>query len=83
MQVIPLCYMGPKSKDDKAARIGLLPILLRIDRKSKWIFAHMDPSKGLDAHATKMMNREMRLSGNSRMVFKSDREPSIMVPWKL
>ena len=42
------------------------------------IFAHMPPSKGLDAHAIKMMNREMRLSGYSWMVFKSDQESSIV-----
>jgi hypothetical protein len=55
-----------------------LPILVGIDRRTKWIFAHMVPSKGLDAHAIKMMQREVRLSGYSRMILKSDQEPSIL-----
>ena len=70
--------MGLKSKDDKSARIDSLPILVGIDRRTKWIFAHMVPAEGLDAHAIKMMQREIRLSGYSRMVSKSDQDPSIL-----
>ena len=76
--VISVDYMGPKSKDDKSAKIDSLPILVGVDRKSKWIFAHMVPSKGLDPHAIKMMSREIRLAGYSTMVIKSDQEPSIL-----
>ena len=76
--VISVDYMGPKSKEDKSAKIDSLPILVGIDRKTKWVFAHMVPSKGLDAHAIKMMQREIRLAGYSRLVLKSDQEPSIL-----
>ena len=30
-------YMGPKSKEDKSAKIDSLPILVGVDRKSKWV----------------------------------------------
>ena len=61
--VISIDYMGPKSKDDKSAKIDSLPILVGIDRRTKWIFAHMVLAKGLDVHAVKMVQREIRLSG--------------------
>ena len=64
-------YMGPKSKDDKTAKIDSLPIIVGVHRKSKWTFAHMVPSKGLDVHAVKMVNREIRLTGYSKMILKS------------
>ena len=76
--VISMDYMGPKSRDHKADKIDSLPILVGVDRKSKWVFAHMVPNKGLDPHAVKMVNREIRLAGYSRMIFKSDQEPSIL-----
>ena len=76
--VISVDYMGPKSKDFKSERIASLPILVGIDKQSKWVFAHMVPSKGPDAHAIKMMSREMQLAGCSRLILKSDQEPSIL-----
>ena len=76
--VISVDYTGPKSKQDKSANVDALPIVVGVDEKSKWVFAHMIPSKGLDPHAVKMMSREIRLSGYSRMIFKSDQEPSIL-----
>ena len=56
--VISVDYMGPKSKDQKSEKIDSLPILVGVDRKSKWLFAHMVPKKGHDAHAIKIMSRE-------------------------
>ena len=38
----------------------------------------MVPIKGPDANAVKMMNREMRLSGYLRMVFKTDQGPLML-----
>ena len=61
--VISMDYMGPKSKNDKSAKIDSLHIIAGIDRKSKFPFAHMVPNKGLDPHAIKMVSREIRLSG--------------------
>ena len=52
-------YVGPKSKNDKSAKIDSLPIMVRIDQKIKSIFARMVPSKGLDAHVIKMFSREI------------------------
>ena len=37
----------------------------------------MVPSKGVEPHAVKVINREIKLSGYIRMTFKSDQEPSI------
>ena len=76
--VISIDYMGPKSKDQKSEKIDSLPILIGIDRKSKWLFAHMVPKKGHDAHAIKIMSREIRLSGYTSMILKSDQEPAIL-----
>ena len=70
-------YMGPKSKNDKSEKIESLPILVGVDGL-KWKCAHMVPSKGLDPHAIKMIVREVKLSGYSRMILKSDQEPSIL-----
>ena len=76
--VISLDYMGPKSKDDKTEKLDSLPIICGVDRKPKWAIAHMVPRKGVDAHAVKMVNREIRLAGYSTMILKSDQEPSIL-----
>ena len=70
-------YMGPKSKEDKSENIDSLPILVGVDGL-KWKCAHMVPKKGLDPHAIKMVVREIRLSGYSRVIVKSDQEPSIL-----
>jgi len=61
--------------DDQA--IASLPILTGIDRRTKLVFAHMVPKKGHDAQAIKQLAREIKLSGYSRLVLKSDQEPSI------
>ena len=79
--VISIDYMGPKSKffatlsDDN--EFDSLPILAGIDRRTKWTFAHMVPKKGYDAQAIKMLAREIKLSGYTRLTIKSDQEPSI------
>ena len=44
-------YMGPKSKNDKSHKMDSLPILVGIDRRPKWITAHMVPTKGPDAQS--------------------------------
>ena len=77
--VISFDYMGPKSKEDKSEKIKSLQILVEVDRTSKWVFAHMVPKKGLDAHAIKIVGREIRLAGYWRMAFKSDQEPYIYI----
>ena len=38
----------------------------------------MVSSKGLDAHAVKMVTREVRMSGYPRLISKSDQEPCIL-----
>ena len=58
MPVIAIEYVGMESKGDGSAKIDSLPILV-----VKWLFAFMVPSKRLDPHAVKMMNREFRSSG--------------------
>ena len=75
--VISVDYMGPKSKEDKSAKLDSLPILVGVDGKSERVCAHMVPSKGFDPHAVKMVSREIRPSGYSRMIFKLDQYPSI------
>ena len=75
--MISLDYMGPKSKADKSDPIDSLPIIAGVDRKHKYPFAHMVPKKGHDAHAIKMVSREIKLSGHSRLTIKSDQESSI------
>ena len=54
-----------------------LPILVGVDGL-KWKCAHMVPKKGLDPHAIKVLVREIKLSGYSRVVMKSGQEPSIL-----
>ena len=73
--------MGPKSKEDKSEKLDSLPILIGSDRKSKWKIANMVPRKGHDHHAIKMVAREIRISGYSKMVLKSDQEPAIQRLW--
>ena len=75
--VISFDYMGPKTKEDKSEKMDSLPILVGSDRKSKWKIAHMVSRKGHDPHAIKMIAREIRISGYSKMVWKSDQEPAI------
>ena len=77
---ISMDYMGPKSKGDKSEKINSLPIIVGNDRKHKWKFAHMVPKKGHDPHAIKIIAREIRISGYSSLVLKSDQEPAIREP---
>ncbi len=70
--VISFDYMGPKSKNDKTDKIESLPIIVGSDRRHKWKIAHMVPKKGHDPHAIKMIAREIRISGYSKMTLKSD-----------
>ena len=76
--IISVDYVDPKSKDDKSAKIDSLPILVGVDRRTKWFSAHMLCAKGPFAHAVKMVQRKLRLSGYSRMILKSDQQPSIL-----
>ena len=55
--VISADYVCPKQRDNKSEHINPLPTSGGIDRQSESVFAHMVPSKGLDAHVMKMMNR--------------------------
>ena len=75
--VISLDYMGPKSGDSKSLKIKSLPIIAGIDRKRKWVFAHMVPRKGHDAHAITIVGREIDISGYASLIRKSDPEPAI------
>ena len=38
----------------------------------------MVPAKGRDPHAIKMVVREVKISGYSRLIIKADQEPSIL-----
>ena len=40
--------------------------------------AHVVTNNGLDPHAIKMVVRQIKISGYTRMILKSDQEPSIM-----
>ena len=70
-------YMGPKSKDDKSEKIDSLLIIVGVDGL-KLKCAHMVRKKGFDPHAIKTVSREIRLAGYTRMLVKSDQEPSIL-----
>ena len=56
--VVSVDHTGPKSSDDRSDRIDSILTLIRIELK-KWVFAHVVPCQGLDAHALEMMNREI------------------------
>ena len=75
--VISMDYMGPKTKEDRRKEISVMPIIVGVQRKRKGIFAHMVTSKGHNAHAIKMVSREIRLTGYNRMIIKTDQEPAI------
>ena len=75
--MMSLDYMGKKSKDEKSKKIESSPILVGINRKDTGVFAHMVPKKGVDAHAAKTIGREIKLTGYSKMIFKSDQKHAI------
>ena len=75
--VILLDYMGKKTKDEWSQRVEASPIIVGINGKDKGVFAHMVPRKGIDAHAIKMIAREVKLTGYSKLILKSDQEPAI------
>ena len=47
------------------------------DREKKRYLAHMVPKTGHDAHAIKIMAREVSISGYSELIVKTDQEPTI------
>ena len=67
-----LDYVRPKSMDHESENTYASPILVGGDRKSKLVFAHVVLKKGHDPHTLKIASREIRLSGYSKVVFKSD-----------
>ena len=75
--VISLDYVGPKPTEDKSEKIDSLPILVGVDKKTKWAFAHMVPKKGLDAHTVKIVIRGIRLAGYAKMILQSAQEPLV------
>ena len=55
-----------------------LPILVvGSDGRDNGSFAHMVPAEGHDAHSIKMVAREIKLAGHSKMILKSDQEPAV------
>ena len=48
-----------------------------INRRDQGTFAHMVPAKGHDAHATKMVAREIKPTGYSKIILKSDQGPAV------
>ena len=60
ISVIPFDDMGPKPKEDKFEKIDSLPILVKIDRKTKWVLPHMVQNKWHHAHSIKAVAREIR-----------------------
>ena len=60
-------YMGKTTKGggpggEWSEKVDSLPILVGIDRKDRGSFAHMVPATGHDAHASKMVAREIKFS---------------------
>ena len=70
--VIPLDYMRKKTKDAWSQRVQSSPIIVGVNRKDNGVFAHMAPRRGVDAHAIKMIAREVKLTGYSKLILKSD-----------
>ena len=58
-------------------KIESSPILVGNNRKDKKVFAHMVPKKGVDAHAVKMIGRDIKLTGYSKIILKLDQEPAM------
>ena len=58
--------MGKKTKDEWSQRVESSSIIMRMNRKDNGVFAHMAPRKGVDAHAVKMIAREIKLTRYSK-----------------
>ena len=56
---ISLDDMESESKDQTSEKISSLPMLVGVDRRSKWMFAHMVRKKGHHAQAFKRVWREI------------------------
>ena len=65
--VISFDHMGSKSRAVQPEKIGSSHILLGSDRTSIWVFAPMVHKKGIDLHAIKVLDNEIRLVGYNRM----------------
>ena len=57
--VMTFAHVGPSSKEHKCETIGTLHVIMGIDTKSKWVFAHMVPEKGHDMHAITKVRGEI------------------------
>ena len=75
--VISLDHMGKKAEDEWPQRVEASPIIVGINRKDKGVFAHMAPREGVDAHAIKIIAREIKPAGYNKLILKSDQEPAI------
>ena len=55
-----------------------MPILVGREEKSGWYMAAVVPSKGRCAHAVKKVEEMMDSLGYTKVIMKTDQEPSIM-----
>ena len=58
--LIPSDDVEPRFKDDKTDKTDSLPLLVGIDQKLSWVFAHIIPKKGHDAHAVESLGSEFQ-----------------------
>ena len=72
-------YMEQREKDGKFAKGDMEPkTLVGFDRKRKWMTAEVVPHKGVNPYAVKAVSEEIENSGYSRIILKSDQEPSLL-----
>ena len=64
----------------EAAGEGAIKVLIIRDSRSKSVFAHVVPSKGVDegGFAVSMLVEDVKWLGYSRVTLKSDNEPAIV-----
>ena len=70
---------GRDSKGSNAGKVAMVKVLVVRDSNTKSVFAHVVPRKGVseDAYAVDMLVADVMWLGYSRVILKSDNEPSI------
>ena len=75
--VVSIDYMFMGDNQQEGEEKGI-PIVVVKDRKTKIIRSRLVPQKGINGYAIKVGSGIIESLGHSRVIFKSDQEPSLL-----
>ena len=70
-------YMRSKHEDREEGNMRRMPILVIVDRRSRYVAAHVVKEKGNDGSAIKVLRQELDSMGYRRIACRNDQESPV------